>query len=147
MSGFRQTVSYECLESHQKGKAVGREEVLKQQTFSGPEWFQPFRAGTDPSPTSSKPCGLPHCLSALEGKQGRLITEHRPFSTLQGSSWPGGLGAVVPLKGPGQGLSEPLCGDPGADVLALGFGRVGRDRAGHDSARGPTGMPVPTAGP
>lgn len=103
-------MSYEWLDSHQKGKAVGREEGPKQQIFSGPEWFHPFWVGNAPSPTSSKPCVGSHTALQLwrENKTDSQSTDLSPFC--RAAAGQAAWGLWCPSRG--QGLSEPLCGAP-----------------------------------
>ena len=102
---------------------MGREEGLKQETFSGPEWLQSFLDRTDPAPTPSQPRGLPQCSEALEGKQGRL-TEHTDHPPLCKAA--AGQAGLPPGS---QGRQSPFVEPPGADILFLSLG--GSDGAGR----------------
>lgn len=102
---------------------MGREEGLKQETFSGPEWLQSFLDGTDLAPTPSQPRGLPQCSEALEGKQGRL-TEHKDLPPLCKAA--AGQAGLPPGS---QGRQSPFVEPPGADILFLSLG--GWDGAGR----------------
>lgn len=103
-------------------RAIGREEGLKQETFSRPEWLQSFLHGTDPAPTPSQSCGLPQCSAALEGKQGRL-SEHTDLPPLckaaagQAGLPPGTQGAREPLWSPRGRCSNP-------EPCRVGWGRA-----------------------
>lgn len=88
-------------------------------TFAG--WNGPF-------PIPFKPCGLPHCSVALEGKQGDFQgTTFLPSAGQQLARQPGGCG--VPQGA--RACQSPTVAPPGADVLALGLRRVNKAVLGY----------------
>lgn len=125
LSNRLNVVSSEGHEPHRKGRAVGKEGP-KQQTFPGPEWFQPFLVGVDPSSTSWAPTLL--CSSG--GKTRQAHRAQRSSSPCRAAAGQAAWGSAVPLKG-ARACQSPFVEPPGADALALGLGRVGWNRAGR----------------